>query len=533
MSREAYWTANDTFTWLLSLRPLKSLSPKLRDTAKPAILLVRPHTAAMAKPSLRIQELEKCKAAQHVHVEIGALVNCTCLFSFCWPGFRQISPRMQSWSQPVTGRLQGTMSTRSVHLGAWPLSPCPSWISWRHSSRCVVGSAWIRGETLRHVHPKNHKNIWCTTCGPYCWYAALVILRSFMALHSANKDPPKHASDAGDADASPDGVSNITVFTMSKGWPGATHLLWARTSETSRVWIPGRLAVPPTSNMFPKSFPRRLMLLCSRKLAITSSGKVSPAKAAVDLISKSSSPHMKPFSRSLWSTSELLVVVATVPVFKRCSSTLKSCATQADRSLALSATAQEPAPLAFSSGDWAFKTSTICEVKAAPPIRPWALQWGKGYPSSTGVTRVPSSPISITSAVESPAPKVAKNVELNMQTEVRLPRHFSNKNSQSSSRALRREEIGRDTINWRSSDPPRISFQKASLTKLSRKLPGVRSCLKHLSLKSPVSPALKVCCPQSTTVVIYPTQLMWAPVCAAYFPWPRCQRKRGWSFSTP
>jgi hypothetical protein len=63
--------------------------------------------------------------------------------------------------------------------------------------------------------------------------------------------------------------------------------------------------------------------------------------------------------------------------------------------------------------------------------------------------------MSITKAVESPAPSVAKNDELKMQAEVfpfafPFAKYFSNKNSHSSSRELRREEIGNETINWTS-----------------------------------------------------------------------------------
>ena len=147
-----------------------------------------------------------------------------------------------------------------------------------------------------------------------------------MASHCASKEPPTHGRTAG--------VSTWTKLTKSSGCPGATHLLWARTADTRRVWRPGSWAVPPTSSMLLSSFPRRLMLLWSRKLVITSSGKVSP-----DLASKRTSPHMKPLSRRDWIL-PLDPEAETEAVFSRCSSALKSWATQADCSFALSA-AQE------------------------------------------------------------------------------------------------------------------------------------------------------------------------------------------------
>ena len=117
--------------------------------------------------------------------------------------------------------------------------------------------------------------------------------------------------------------------------------------------------------------------------------------------------------------------------------------------------------------------------------------------------------MSITKAVESPAPNVARNAELKMHAEVfPFAKYFSNKNSHSSSRELRREEIGNETINWQSwtsswnSNVSPVSvilvilLQNVSSTRLSLKLPCAL-----ITFGAPM-PALKECWPQSTTMVI-------------------------------
>ena len=348
-----------------------------------------------------------------------------------------------------------------------------------------------------------HRNMWCTTWGPKLSYCARVILSSFITSQAASKAPPTNGRNGRDLRSFSEEIEETVeetwpvsflltsqTLTESRLWPGATHLLWALSSFSNLLLSPGSWALPPKRRMFSNNFPRTLILLCKRRLLITSFGNVSastlaltdtPADALAET-SKSSSPQRKPFCRSSWSEDG--------SAFSRWSSLEKFWATQADCSLAFSASCTPESEVSMED---------IAEVRAAPPIRPKVLQCIIGQPSSTGVTRMPACPMSITNAVASPAPRVARKVELKIQIDFKW-RKFSNKVLQSSSRTLRSAEIGSDTMSL--SSLLMKLLQNETSTRLSLKFRGDRITFR--SARTPFSPAptLKLCSPQSTMSVI-------------------------------